>query len=82
MKKEVNIVFIDDELEQEFLSLSEDDFLKKRIRYVIERIKEKFEIMQFQIFLRRTLLRFPSEMSFMQSSLKRTLLLEGQLQRD
>ncbi len=40
MKKEVSIVFIDDKLEQEFLNLSEEDFLKKRIKYVIERIKE------------------------------------------
>ena len=40
MKKEVSIVFINDEVEQEFLNLSEDDFLKKRIKSVIERIKE------------------------------------------
>ena len=40
MKKEVSIVFIDDKLEQEFLNLSEDDFLKKRIKYVMERIRE------------------------------------------
>lgn len=40
MKKEVNVVFINDELEQEFLSLPEDDSLKKRIKYIIERIKE------------------------------------------
>jgi len=33
-------VFMDDKLEQEFLNLSEDDFLKKRIKYIIERIKE------------------------------------------
>ena len=40
MKKEVSIVFVNDELEQEFLNLPEDDFLKKRIKYIMERIKE------------------------------------------
>jgi len=40
MKKEVNIVFINDELENEFINLPEDDFLKKKIKYVMERIKE------------------------------------------
>jgi len=40
MKKEVNVVFINDELENIFLNLSEDDLLKKRIRFVIERVKE------------------------------------------
>jgi hypothetical protein len=39
MKKEVSVVFINDELENEFLNLPEDDLLKKRIKYVIERIK-------------------------------------------
>src|SRR3989338_3823024 len=40
MKKEVNIVFINDELENEFINLPEDYFLKKKIKYVMERIKE------------------------------------------
>ncbi|MBR9704534.1 hypothetical protein GOV12_03925 [Candidatus Pacearchaeota archaeon] len=40
MKKDISITFIDNELEKEFLNLRDDDFLKKRIKYVIERIKE------------------------------------------
>jgi len=40
MKKEVSIIFMNDKLEREFLNLSEDDFLKKRIKFVMERIKD------------------------------------------
>ena len=40
MKKEVSVVFINDELEDKFLNLPEDDLLKKKIKYVIERIKD------------------------------------------
>jgi len=39
MQKRVRITFIDDKLEKEYLELS-DDRLKKRINWIIERIKE------------------------------------------
>jgi len=40
MIKEVKVKFLHDELEQEYLGLSDDDRLKKRINWVIGRIKE------------------------------------------
>jgi len=39
MKKDVEIVFLGDKIEQEFLNLADDDFLKKRIKHVMERIR-------------------------------------------
>jgi len=40
MSKRVRVKFINDKLEKEYLELSEDDRLKKRINWIIERIKE------------------------------------------
>jgi len=40
MKKEVEIKFLNDKLEREYLNLHEEDRLKKRINWVIERLKE------------------------------------------
>jgi hypothetical protein len=40
-KKKVRVVFENDKLEKVYLDLPENDRLKKRIKYVIERIKEK-----------------------------------------
>ena len=40
MLKKVRVVFFDDRLEEEYLSLPENDKLKKRIDYVKERIKQ------------------------------------------
>ena len=40
-KKKVRVVFENDRLEQAYLDLEETDQLKKRINYVIERIKQK-----------------------------------------
>ena len=34
------VIFIDDKLEQEYLSLAEDDWLKKALNRAIERFKE------------------------------------------
>ena len=39
--KKVRVIFENDKLEKTFLNLSEEDPLKKRIKYIIERIKEK-----------------------------------------
>ena len=40
-KKRVKVIFENDRLERAYLNLSENDMLKKKIRKVIERIKEK-----------------------------------------
>jgi len=40
MSKKVGVTFVSDLLEEEYLDLHEDDLLKKRINYIIERIKE------------------------------------------
>ena len=40
-KKKVRVVFENDKLERAFLNLSENDPLKKKINFVINRIKEK-----------------------------------------
>ena len=40
-KKKVKVVFVNDRLERVYLNLPEEDRLKKRINWVIERIKEK-----------------------------------------
>lgn len=40
MLKKVSVKFLSDELEKEYLELSESDRLKKRINQIIERIKE------------------------------------------
>lgn len=40
MRKEVEIVFLNDSLEQEFFNLSDEDLLKKRLNYIMDRIKE------------------------------------------
>jgi len=40
-KKKVRIVFENDKLERVYLSLPDDDNLKKKINWVIDRIKEK-----------------------------------------
>ncbi|MDP2672703.1 MAG: hypothetical protein Q8O84_02740 [Nanoarchaeota archaeon] len=39
--KEVNIKFINDNLENEYLSLQDNDRIKKKINWVIEKIKQK-----------------------------------------
>ena len=41
LKKKVKVIFENDKLEEAYLSLSEEDKLKKRINFVIDRIKEK-----------------------------------------
>ena len=41
MFKKVKVKFLSEKLEQEYLELSEDDKLKKRINFVIDRLKEK-----------------------------------------
>lgn len=41
MRKKVRVKFLTDRLEREYLSLSEEAPLKKRIDYTINRIKEK-----------------------------------------
>ena len=38
--KRVRVKFLNDKLEKEYLNLSEDDKLKKRINWIIERLKE------------------------------------------
>lgn len=40
MGKEVNVIFLNEHMEKEFLNLSEECPLKKKIRRVIEKIKE------------------------------------------
>ncbi len=40
-KKKVRVIFENDKTERAFLNLSEKDPLKKKIKFVIERIKEK-----------------------------------------
>ena len=40
-KKKVKVVFENDKLERAYLALSNNDKLKKRIDYIIKRIKEK-----------------------------------------
>ena len=40
-KKKVRVIFENDKLERSYLNLSEGDKLRKRIDYIIERIKEK-----------------------------------------
>ena len=39
MQKPVKVIFLNDKLEEEYLSLEDDDSLKKRISWVIEQIK-------------------------------------------
>lgn len=41
MLKEVKVKFLNDKLEKEYLNLLENDQLKKRINYIISRIKDK-----------------------------------------
>jgi len=41
MSKKVRVKFINEKLEREYLNLPEDDKLRKRIDYIISRIKEK-----------------------------------------
>lgn len=41
MLKEVKVKFLNDKLEKDYLNLLENDQLKKRINYIISRIKEK-----------------------------------------
>ena len=41
MLKRVGIVFLNDKLEEKYLNLPEDSQIKKRINYLINRIKEK-----------------------------------------
>ena len=41
MLKRVRVKFLNDKLEREYLALSGDDPLKKRIDWVIERLKQK-----------------------------------------
>lgn len=40
MPKPVRVIFLDDTLERTYLALSSDDYLKKRIAWVIQRLKE------------------------------------------
>ena len=40
-KKKVRVVFENDKLERAYLNLPDDDKLKKKINWIIERIKEK-----------------------------------------
>ena len=40
MLKKVNVKFINDKLEQDYLNLLDNDKLKKKINWIIERIKE------------------------------------------
>lgn len=40
MKKEVRVKFLNDKLEKEYLELPEEDRPKKRINWIIERLKE------------------------------------------
>lgn len=41
MLKRVKVKFLNDKLEKEYIELDENDHLKKRIDFVIERIKDK-----------------------------------------
>lgn len=41
MLKEVNVKFLTEELEKEYLELLENNRLKKKINFVIDRLKEK-----------------------------------------
>ena len=40
MQKRVEVRFVNDEVENEYLSLSNEDRIKKKINWVIERLKE------------------------------------------
>ena len=40
MSKRVKVKFLNDKLEKEYLDLSDDDKLKRRINWIIERLKE------------------------------------------